>query len=70
MKDIITIKFEVSSDFIEHLKRIKKDYNMHPQHFAEEAIYAYQAEDWKNIISMTVDSPLQDRPICYKPKSK
>lgn len=66
----ITIEFEVSDDFIDRMKRIKKEYGMHPQHFAEEAIYAYQVEDWSSIKSMTVDSPLQDRKICYTPKKK
>lgn len=66
----IKITFEVSDEFMNHLKRIKKEYDMKPQHFAEEAIYAYQIEDWDNIISMTVDSPLQDWPICYKPKKR
>lgn len=66
----ITIEFEVSDDFMQHLKRIKKQYDMTPQHFAEEAIYAYQTQDWSSIKSMTVDSPLQERKICYTPKKK
>ena len=66
----IKITFEVTDDFINHCKRIQKEYGMTPQHFAEEAIYEYQTEDWNNIISMTVDSPLQDGPIRYKPKKK
>ena len=66
----IKITFEVSDELMNHLKRIKKEYGMHPQHFAEEVIYAYQIEDWNNIISMTVDSPLQERPICYTPKKQ
>lgn len=66
----IEITFEVSDDFINHLKRIQKEYEMEPQHFAEETIYAYQTEDWSNVISMTVDSPLQNRPIRYTPKRK
>lgn len=66
----ITIEFEVTDEFINHLKLIQKEYNMDAQHFAEETIYAYQIEDWSNIISMTVDSPLQKRPIRYIPKKK
>lgn len=66
----IKITFEVTDDFINHCKRIQKEYGMQPQHFAEEAIYAYQNEIWSQIISMTVDSPLQDGPIRYTPKKK
>lgn len=66
----IEITFEVTDEFINHCKRIQKEYEMTPQHFAEEAIYAYQSECWSKIISMTVDSPLQERSICYRPKKR
>ena len=66
----IKIEFEVTDDFINHCKRIQKEYNMKPQHFAEEAIYYFQTESWSFIKSMTVDSPLQERPICYTPKKR
>ena len=51
-------------------KRIQKEYGMTPQHFAEEAIYYFQTEAWSFIKSMTVDTPLQERPICYIPKKQ
>lgn len=66
----IKITFEVTDDFINHCKRIQKEYGMTPQHFAEETIYYFQTEAWSFIKSMTVDTPLQERPICYIPKKQ
>ena len=66
----IKITFEVTDDFINHCKRIQKEYEMTPQHFAEEAIYYFQNEAWSFIKSMTVDTSLQERPICYIPKKQ
>ncbi len=66
----IIAEFEVTDEFIEHCQRIQKKYGMGPQHFLAEAIYFYQIECWSAIRSVTIDSPLQDRRICYTPKKK
>ena len=63
----IIAEFEVSPEFIEHCQRIQEKYGMGPQQFLDEAIYFYRRSA---IRSVTIDSPLQDRRVCYTTKNK